>query len=313
METIVGIVAFLLFIGGIIGLVATVAWPKTIEGRPTGSGGRVAVGILSVLGILLFVGLSSIKVIGAGEIGVVKHFGAIESQERGPGINFVAPFTTDIVNIDGRVQGIYFENIGAASKEYQDVFLTGTLNVHVDFNSAAELYQSVGLDYKDKIVIPFYNNLVKEIVPQFGISDILPQREEIRRLTVVKLAAKLQPYGIVVDDVALSNVAFNENYNAAIQDKQIQELRIQTERNILLQKQITADQAKITATGEANAAIERAKGIAEANRLVSASLSDTILLNNYIDKLSDKVQVMLVPSGQNFLLDLKSILPNTKP
>lgn len=311
MEIVVGIFGFLLLVAGIIGVVATILMPKSIDGVEVSGGRRKLIGVLSVLALVAFLALSSIKVIGAGEIGVVKHFGAIESTERSPGINFVMPFLTDIVNVDGRIQGIGFENIAAASREYQDVFLTGTLNVHVNQNSAAELYQTVGLDYKEKLVIPFYTNIIKEIVPQFGISEILPKREEIRRLTVDKLRLKLEPYGIVIDDVALSNVNFNENYNNAIQDKQIQELRIQTERNILSQKEIVAQQAQIAAKGEANAAIERAKGVAEANNLISRSLNDTILLNNYIDKISDKVQVMLVPGGQDFLLDLKGLVPTT--
>lgn len=258
--------------------------------------------------LLLFLLTSSIKIVGAGEVGVVKHFGAVESSERSPGINLVVPFFTDIVNVDGRIQGIPFENLGAASKEYQDVFLTGILNVHVEFDKVAELYQTVGLDYKEKLVIPFYANLVKEIVPQFGIAEVLPKRELIRQLTVEKLKIKLAPYGIAVDDVAISNINFNEQYNQAIQDKQIQELRVQTEKNILEQKRIQAEQVQIAAQGEAQAQIERAKGVAEANRLIAASLSDTILLNSYIDKLADNVEIMLIPSGQDFLLDLRNLI-----
>ena len=33
-----------------------------------------------------------------------------------------------------------------------------------------------------------------------------------------------------------------------------------------------------------------------------------MLTYQYIQKLADKIQVMLVPGGQNFLLDLKGIL-----
>jgi prohibitin 2 len=263
-----------------------------------------------VIGILII--LFSLRIVGPGEIGIVKTGGRVDTNERGPGFNFVVPFVDDIVNMDGRVQGVPFENLAAASKEYQDVFLTGTLNVHVQFDKAAELYQTVGPDYKDKLVVPYYANIVKEIVPQFGVAEVLPKREEIRRLTVEKLRSKLEPFGIVVDDVALANVNFNEEYNKAIQDKQIQELRVQTEKNILEQKKIQAQQAQIAAQGEANAAIERAKGIAEANRLIAESLTETVLLNNYIDKLSDNVQIMLVPGGQEFLLDLKNLVPQAR-
>lgn len=267
------------------------------------------IGCLFVIVIIAIVGvLFSFRSVGPGNIGVVVSAGKVDTTEKGPGISFVMPFVSDVVSMDGRIQGIAFENIAAASKEYQDVFLTGTLNVHVQPDEAAELYQQVGLDYKEKLVIPFYTNIVKEVVPQYLITEILPKRELIRSQTVQRLAAKLAPYGIIVDDVALANVSFNEEYNKAIQDKQIQELKVQTERNILAQKEITRQQAVIDAKGQAEAQIERARGEAESNRLISQSLTSEILQNRYIEKLSDKIQVMLVPSGGNFLFDTKGIV-----
>lgn len=305
MEIVGAIVGLLLLVVGIVGLaIAIFAWPKEYKN------GRSLAIVGSIVAIVVFLLISSIKVVGAGEIGIVKHFGAVESNERGPGVNLVMPFLTDITNVDGRVQGISFDKLAAASKEYQDVFLTGTLNIHVNPDSAAELYQSVGLDYKDKLVVPFYTNIVKEIVPQFGIADILPHREQIRQLTVAKLREKLAPYGITVDDVALANVDFNEKYNEAIQNKQVQELQVQTEKNILAQKSIKAEQAVTEAQGQANATIERAKGEAEANRLVAQSLTQPILINRYIEKLNPDVKVMLVPQGQQFLLNLDQMLTN---
>src|SRR5688500_8522086 len=113
----------------------------------------VGCGVLVLIPIFLV--LFSLKIVDGGEIGVVKQGGRILLEERGPGINFVTPLVDDIVTLDGRVQGIPFENLAAASKEYQDVFLTGTLNVHIQFDRAAELYQQVGLDYKEKLVVPF--------------------------------------------------------------------------------------------------------------------------------------------------------------
>jgi regulator of protease activity HflC (stomatin/prohibitin superfamily) len=270
--------------------------------------GAGILGCLGVIFVVVILGMVfSLKIVGAGEIGVATNFGAINHDEKGPGVNIVLPFFTDVHTMDGRIQAIKFENLAAASKEYQDVFLTGTLNVHIKFDQAAELYQSVGDDYKDKLVIPYYTNIVKEIVPQYAIGEILPKREEIRKQTVERLQAKLAPYGIEVDDVALANINFNEGYNAAIQDKQVQELKVQTERNILEQKKIQKDQAIVQAQAEAQAQIERAKGEAEANRLISQSLTDNILRNRYIEKLADDVKVVFVPSDSNMFFDTKSV------
>ncbi len=49
---------------------------------------------------------------------------------------------------------------------------------------------------------------------------------------------------------------------------------------------------------------------AESNRLVGASLTAAILQNRYIEKLSDQISVMLVPSeGGGLILDLGSLTP----
>lgn len=267
-----------------------------------------AIGCAVIAVVVIALAIFSIKFVGAGEIGVATNFGKVDTEEKGSGVNLVIPFFTDVVTMDGRVQGIPFEKLGAASKEYQDVFLTGVLNVHVQFDKAAELYRDVGLDYKEKLVIPFYANSVKEVVPQYAIGEVLPKREEIRRQTVERLQAKLSKYGIVVDDVALAQIDFNEQYNAAIQDKQVQELKVQTERNILEQKKIQKDQAIVAAQAEAQAQIERAKGESEANRLISQSLTDEILRNRYIEKLGPDVKVVLVPSDSNMFFNTDSLI-----
>jgi hypothetical protein len=51
-----------------------------------------------------------------------------------------------------------------------------------------------------------------------------------------------------------------------------------------------------------------AKGQAQANDLLNQSLSDKILQYQYIQKLTDKISVMLLPSGNGTIFDLKSLL-----
>jgi regulator of protease activity HflC (stomatin/prohibitin superfamily) len=74
-----------------------------------------------------------------------------------------------------------------------------------------------------------------------------------------------------------------------------------------------ADAAVVTAKGQAQANIETATGQAQANKLVNDSLTDRVLQYQYIQKIVDKVQVMLIPGGQQFLLDLKSVLGQSAP
>jgi regulator of protease activity HflC (stomatin/prohibitin superfamily) len=84
--------------------------------------------------------------------------------------------------------------------------------------------------------------------------------------------------------------------------------QVQTEQQILAQKQIQAQQAVAAAQGQADATVTLAKGQAQANSLLTASLTDKILQYQYIQKLTDKIQVMLLPSGNQTIFDLKSLL-----
>lgn len=271
------------------------------------------------LGILA---LMSIHPVEAGYVGVVNSFGKVQAETLKPGLNFLPPFVNGVTNVDTRVHGITFGTdpnapFGAASIEYQDVFLQGTLNVHVDQNAAVDLYQKVGLDYDQKLVVPFFTTAIKEVVPQYHIGDILAKRETIRQQTVVKLQAKLLPYGIVVDDVAIANVDFSPQYKAAIEAKQVAEQQVATESQILAQKKIQADQVKAVAQGAADARVIQAKGNAEAsiieanaqadvNRKIAASLTDDVIRYTLVRNLAPTIQTMILPEGQSFILDPKA-------
>jgi regulator of protease activity HflC (stomatin/prohibitin superfamily) len=66
------------------------------------------------------------------------------------------------------------------------------------------------------------------------------------------------------------------------------------------------------AEGQAAATIALANGQATANKALAASLSDQILQYQYIQKLAGNISVMLVPSGNASIFDLKGLL-NPQP
>ena len=69
-----------------------------------------------------------------------------------------------------------------------------------------------------------------------------------------------------------------------------------------------ADSNVKLAEGQAAATVALANGQATANEALAASLSDQILQYQYIQKLADKITVMLVPSGNASIFDLKGLL-----
>jgi prohibitin 2 len=237
--------------------------------------GLVAV---AVVGALLVVGLfTSSSTVQAGHVGVVTTFGSVEPVVLQPGFHLVTPFVQHIVQIDTRISPHTFKEIDAASQELQTVKLTGTMNYHLDAARAYELYQNVGLEFAANIIDPAFSDFIKEVVPQYKVTDILIKRDEIRTLARQKLGDNLSRYGIIVDDIYISDIAFSTDYQAAIEKKQTAQQAVETERQILDQKVVQADQAVAEAHGKAQAAVEAAQGEADANRARTASITPELI------------------------------------
>ena len=238
------------------------------------------VGIPVVIAVVMFVLLSvflSATTVQAGYVGVVLTFGRVEPGVLQPGFHFVIPIAQKIVQIDTRVLPHEFKEIDAASKELQTVKLTGTMNYHLEPSRAGELYQTVGLDFANKVIDPAFNDFIKEVVPQYPVTAILAKRDEIRAKAKERLGNNLQRYGIVVDDIYISNISFSEDYQAAIEQKQTAQQKVETEQQILRQKEIQAEQAVVEAKGKADAAVAAAEGEAKANTVRAASITPQLI------------------------------------
>ena len=266
--------------------------------------------IAGVAALILGIASSAFIQIPAGYVGVMRQFGAVTGVTLDPGLHFVTPFVNSVVQIDTRVKAIRVEGYTASSKEQQDLFLDATLNYHVDPRSAPKIVQDLGLNFEETIIRPRFLDIPKSVTDDYPTAIVLNSRDEIRTKATELLRAQLTPRGIIVDGISFENFSYSAAYNQAIEEKQAAQQQVETERQRLAQQEIIAQQKVATARGDAESQIERARGEAESNRLVAASLTDAILQNRYIEKLSDQISVMLLPSdGGGLILDLGSLTP----
>lgn len=240
--------------------------------------GRFGCSVLGAVGILLALSLFiSGATVQAGHVGVLLTFGRVHPEVLEPGFHIIIPMAQRIVQVDTRVLPHEFKEIEAASREYQTVRLTGTMNYHLEANRAHELYQRVGLDFADKVIDPAFNDFIKEVVPRYPVTEILVKRDEIRSIAKSMLGANLQQYGIVVDDIYISNISFSKEYQDAIERKQTAQQNVETETQLLAQKEIQAQQAIVEARGRAEARVTAAEGDARANERLASSISPQII------------------------------------
>jgi regulator of protease activity HflC (stomatin/prohibitin superfamily) len=242
------------------------------------------IGIIVILFILIIFLWGTFAIVPAGHRGVVLWWGSVEKRVMGEGLNFKVPMAERVIKVDVRVQPHPFKEIDAASKEYQMVKLTGMMNFHIDPSFVNDLYQKVGLDFAHKVIDPAFNDFVKEVVPNYPITEILPKREEIRKRAMTKLGDNLARYHIIVDDIYFANIRFTPEYEKAIEAKQVAQQQVETQRQILAQREIEAQQKVATAKGEAESILVVAQGQAKANEALSRSISTILVQYKSIEK-----------------------------
>jgi regulator of protease activity HflC (stomatin/prohibitin superfamily) len=257
-----------------------------------GAVSRLGCSTLSIAGLVLVVAgyiLLSINTVPPGYVGVVVQLGQVQPNTLPPGLYFRPFLIQNVIDFETRVRPHNFKAIDAASKEYQSVKLTGTLNFSVDGQQADDLYIRVGLDFADRVIDAAFSDTVKEVVPQYAVTDILAKREEIRAKTKEKLSALLNRYGILVEDIYLTDISFSPEYTQAIEQKQVAQQAVEREREVLNQKRIQADQAEADAKGQAAADVARAQGAAEANRLLTESITPALIEYQRVQKWDGKL------------------------
>lgn len=300
---IIGIVAFIL-----LGLIAAGLFLFAFSGLDSGGGfnfGAFIGGLAFAVFALLSFGFTQIE---PGHVGVVTSFGKVQEQTLAPGLHYVMPVLNQVTDLDARVRSVRVEGYTSASKEQQDLFMNMTLNYHIIPERASEIVERIGTDFENKIIMPRFLDIPKSITDDYATTVVLNSRDEIRTKAIEALSDSIEQYGFVVDNIAIENFSYSAEYNAEIEAKQRAEQQVQTERQILAQKEIQAEQAVVQARGEADARIESARGEAEANRLLTESLNPELIQWTAIQNLQDNINIALVPSDGGLILDMGSAL-----
>lgn len=236
----------------------------------------------------------------AGHVGIVYTFGGITGQ-RGDGLQWVVPWQ-DVKIASVQVQGHKFAKLSSFSFETQDVFVDATINVQVSPQFIQELYRDVGEKYFDILVLPRVLQAFKDETVKYTSVQIAPKREAIRKSVRERLTSELKAHSIAVQDLLVDNISFSPKFQAAIEEKQSQTQLALAERAKVEGKKAEADQAIETARGQGQSILDVALKQAEANRKLAESVTPELVQYIFASKLAPNVNVMMVPSGQQFIL-----------
>lgn len=221
--------------------------------------------------IILVLMLNPFVIVGAGERGVVLNFGAVQPQVLGEGLHLRVPIMQTVVIINVQVQKAQTE-ADAASKDLQDTHSTIALNYHIQPDSAHLVYQSIGLDFADRVIAPAMQEVLKGVTARYTAMELITQRERIRNEVRDLLHTRLAQYHIIVDDFSIVNFSFSAQFSQAIESKQ-------TAEQLAFKAQRDLERIKI----EAEQKVAQAKAEAEALRLQKMEVTDQLVALRQIE------------------------------
>jgi prohibitin 2 len=290
-----------------------------MEKRTVSTARMLGVGLVIV--IVLVVIFSSYTIITPGHRGVVVTLGRVEQNVLGEGFHLIVPpIVRQAVEVDVRTKKleVFAE---AASSDLQLINVTGVLNYHLNPQSVNKLYQEVGLDYENIIIVPALQEAIKAATAQFRIDRILVEREVLKGIIQDNLTRRLAVNDIVVDQLSLSNIEFSDEFNNAIERKQVAEQAALQKQYELQSAQKEVEITLARAEGEKKAAIIAAEGRAESRRVEAQAEAEALALiadelrgnpdlvkYEWATRLSPSIRTVLLPAGQDIILSADSLV-----
>ena len=223
--------------------------------------------------------LNAVVVISVGEVGVQHFLGKVNPVPMEQGVHIINPLAS-VEKMSVREQSYPesggVEQIEAQTSEQMNVALEVSLLFRLDPAKAPDLFDRIGseMQIKRSIVLNAIRNGVRDAVATKSINEIFsPNRREVASDMLQAIQAKAGDR-IEVVEVFLRDVQAPAAVRQAIDEK------LQREQNVAAEK----FQTEIIQE-RAQQQIEEAKGIAEAQKIITTGLTPEYLMFHYIEQL----------------------------
>ena len=262
----------IIFVGAALRLVIPAAGAKAGSIRLV-SYGTMLMGIVVAL-------LSTVILVNVGEVGVKHFLGSVDPVALEQGVHVINPLAS-IEKMSVREQAFpedgTVERIEAQTSEQLNVNLEISMLYRIDGANAPNLFENIGSEQQitSRIVLNAVRNGVRDAVATKSINDIFgPNRREVANDMKVEIQAKAGDR-IEVLDVFVRDVQAPPRVREAIEEKLQREQQVAAER---FQTEIIQERARQQA--------EEAKGIAEAQQIITEGLTPAYLTFFYIEQLT---------------------------
>ncbi len=263
------------------------------------------VGSVILILVLVIAASQATYVVQPGTRGVLVTLGKVSPAPLLEGFGTKAPFISHVLPVLVRQQTRDLPS-ECYSSDLQQVNMQLRVLYRVPEASVVKIYQDYAGDPFDSLVAPRVQEALKEVTALQSAEQIVKKREEIKTRALEATREKIDEL-LIIEDIVLENITLSKELEAAIESKMVQEQEAAKAR-------FTQQKAQI----EADTAIIKAKGEAEAIRIRGQALQDTpgLIQLQIVEKWDGRAPLVVGGSGggsgdsaTNLILPLGNLIP----
>lgn len=215
-----------------------------------------------LLSLLVIFALNAFVIINPGQAGVLSVLGKARDGALLEGIHFKPPVVSNVDIYDVTVQK-YEIPAQSSTKDLQELTAKFAINFRIDSSEVVEIRRKQGSleNIVSKIIAPQTQESFKIAAARRTVEEAITKRKELKTDFDEALGERLDKYGIIILDTSVIDLTFSPEFAKAVEEKQIAEQRSQRAVYIAAE-----------AEQEAVAEINRARGKAEAQKLLAETL-----------------------------------------
>lgn len=265
----------------------------------------LCIGGVIALCVILLIGWSMCTtIVPAGSVGVQDRFGEVQTNILNPGLHVKDPFT-DIIPMSTRTsvynaEGNQISTFSVLSHDGVPVSIGIAVNYHIDPAYTADLYKTVGANYENIIMLNPIHTVPRDVIAQYDTQALFTASQSENDPTRIKITEDIfkgiskevkdpvtgNSRGIVIEQIYLRNIVLPDAYTNSATQKKVMEQQIQTAEFEVQKVQM-----------EAQSQVAKAQGEANANEILTKSLSNELLRYTWIQSMKDNPKVIYVPIG----------------
>jgi len=190
--------------------------------------------------------------------------------------------------------------IAALTKDGQKVSVDITVQFNLEKVSAPEVYQTIWLDYVNKIVRPWIRSIARENITRFDSKELFSNetRQKVQSSIEEQMNTYLEDKNVKLVWVLVRNIEFSKTYLDAIEEKQVAQQKIQKAEYEKEQALIVKETKIIQAEAEAESIKLKWQALKANNEIIQLQM---------VDKLSPNIKWWVLPDSVMPLLDIKNM------